>query len=210
MWSWLAVSLSGLLHISAATQGPKWQFYFFKPFTILLMLVLLIQSGGESAYVWLIGAGLIFSMIGDVFLMLPKDRFLLGLASFLGAHVLYSSAFWLQLSGDMVWWLPAILFAAGIIIFLLLLPNLGNMALPVIGYILVIVQMAWAAGEVWLTSRTGVSLLAFSGALMFMLSDVILAFDRFKHSTKLSTTMVMGCYYVAQGLITASAIAFQV
>lgn len=149
-------------------------------------------------------AGLVLSLVGDVFLMLPKDRFIAGLVSFLFAHIAYSVGFWSQLDGGMIWWLPAMLAAAGVIVFLLLLPSLGKMLLPVAVYIAVIVQMAWAAGEYWLTSGSTAAALAFGGALIFMFSDLCLAIERFRGPFKPSAVVVMGSYFMAQSLFVAS------
>ncbi|MGF1699808.1 lysoplasmalogenase [Photobacterium makurazakiensis] len=204
MWVWLAISLSALVHITASYYGPKWQFYFFKPFTMLLLLIVAWHAEFEGLYHSALIAGLILSLFGDIFLMLPKDRFIPGLISFLFAHIAYSVGFWSQLDGGMVWWLPAMLAAAGVIVFLLLLPSLGKMILPVAVYIAVIVQMGWAAGEYWLTSGTTAALLAFCGALIFMVSDICLAINRFRGPFKSATVLVMGSYFAAQSLFVAS------
>ncbi|MCW8329518.1 lysoplasmalogenase [Photobacterium sp. SDRW27] len=204
MWIWLAISLSALLHITAAYHGPKWQFYFFKPFTMGLLLLLAWQTGLDSLYHQAIFIGLLLSVVGDIFLMLPKDRFVPGLVSFLLAHVAYSLAFWSQLDGSMVWWLPAMLFGGGIIVFLLLLPSLGRLIAPVAVYIAMIVQMTWAAGEYWLTVGSTAGLLAFAGSLVFMLSDSVLAVDRFRGPFKPSVAVIMSSYYLAQSLFVAT------
>lgn len=204
MWVWLAIALSALLHISAAYSGPRWQFYFFKPFTLVLLLVLAWQSGSGDAYHWTIMVGLALSLVGDVFLMLPNERFIAGLTSFLLAHIAYSAAFWSQFGGGMVWWLPALLAAAGVIALLLLLPGLGRLVLPVAVYIAVICQMAWAAGEYWLTASDMPALLAFVGALVFMFSDLCLAFNRFRGAFRSATAWIMGSYFLAQGLFVAT------
>ena len=207
MWMWLAISLSALLHITAAYRGPKWQFYLFKPFTMVLLLLLAWQADLESFYHQAIFAGLLLSAVGDIFLMLPKDRFMPGLVSFGLALFAYSLACWSQFDGNMVWWLPAMLFAGGIIVFLLLLPSLGRLMVPVAVYIAVIVLMAWAAGEFWLTTRSAAGLLAFSAALIFMFSDTVLAMERFKGPFKASAALVMTSYYLAQSMFVASLLA---
>lgn len=204
MWVWLAISLSGLLHINAAYHGPKWQFFLFKPFTMVLLLTITWQTGLTSFYQQVIFAGLLLSMVGDVFLMLPKDRFIQGLISFLLAHIAYSVAFWSQLAGGMVWWLPAMLFGGGVIVFLLLLPSLGRLMLPVAVYIFMIAQMTWAAGEFWLTTHSTTGLLAFVGSLIFMTSDTVLAVDRFRGPFKPSSGIIMSSYYLAQSLFVAT------
>lgn len=206
MLSWFAVCCSGLLHISAAYRGPRWQFYLFKPLTIALMMLIAVMGGDADSYLYFVLAGLAFSLLGDVFLMLPKDRFIPGLVSFLIAHILYSVAFWQQFDGPMVWWLPSLIGAAGVIIFLLLLPNLGALLVPVGLYIAVIAQMAWGAGEFWMAEHSQAAAYAFGGALMFMVSDTVLAFDRFKGPFRTSVLLIMGTYFCAQGLITLSAI----
>ncbi|STO55776.1 lysoplasmalogenase [Grimontia hollisae] len=204
MLSWVAVCFSGLLHINAAYKGPQWQFYLFKPLTIALMITIAVMGGESNIYTHLILAGLVFSLLGDVFLMLPKDRFVPGLISFLVAHILYSIAFWQQFEGAMVWWLPSLIGAASVIIFLLLLPNLGTLLIPVGLYIAVIAQMAWGAGEFWMNAHSQAAAYAFGGALLFMVSDTVLAFDRFKGPFKTSVLLIMSTYFFAQGLITLS------
>ncbi|WP_028025779.1 lysoplasmalogenase [Enterovibrio calviensis] len=206
MLSWLAVWCSGLLHINAAYKGPRWQFYLFKPLTIALMMLIVITGGEANTYTYIILAGLLFSLFGDVFLMLPKDRFIPGLLSFLVAHIFYSVAFWQQFDGEMVWWLPSLIGAASVIIFLLLLPNLGPLLVPVGIYIAVIAQMAWGAGEFWMDTHSQTAAYAFGGALLFMVSDTVLAFERFKGPFRLAVVLIMSTYFGAQGLITLSAI----
>ncbi|OEE63664.1 hypothetical protein A1OK_06355 [Enterovibrio norvegicus FF-454] len=204
MLSWLAVCCSGLLHINAAYKGPRWQFYLFKPLTILLMMLIALVGGEANVYTYLILVGLLFSLFGDVFLMLPKDRFIPGLLSFLIAHILYSVAFWQQFDGPMIWWLPSLIGAASVIVFLLLLPNLGPLLIPVGIYIAVIAQMAWGAGEFWMNAHSQTAAYAFGGALLFMVSDTVLAFERFKGPFRASVLLVMSTYFCAQGLITLS------
>ncbi|MDO6499463.1 lysoplasmalogenase [Photobacterium sanguinicancri] len=206
MWVWLAISFSALLHINAAYKGPKWQFYFFKPLTTGLLMVTLWQHGLSHFYQQAIFVGLLCSMVGDIFLMLPRDRFVQGLGSFLVAHIIYSVAFWSQLTSSMVWWLPAMLFGGGVIVFLLLLPTLGRLVIPVALYIGMITQMAWAAGEFWLTTQSLMGAFAFGGALIFMVSDSVLAIDRFRGPYHSATAIVMTTYYLAQSLIVLSAL----
>ncbi|NIN65212.1 MAG: lysoplasmalogenase, partial [Anaerolineae bacterium] len=71
----------------------------FKPLTTFLILLMALVSPGAttSLYRGAIVLGLAFSLVGDVFLMLPSDRFLLGLISFLLAHMAYIGAFSLGL-----------------------------------------------------------------------------------------------------------------
>src|SRR3990172_12111355 len=82
------------LHVRAEYRGPRWQVYLCKPITTALLLVLALLAQGPGArYQAAVAVGLTLSLFGDVFLMLPGDRFVAGLASFLLAHVAYLVAF---------------------------------------------------------------------------------------------------------------------
>ncbi|MCL4562596.1 MAG: lysoplasmalogenase [Chloroflexi bacterium] len=63
--------------------------YFAKPATLAALLLWFgVVTNLEGPAFW-IAAGLFFSLLGDVFLMLPQDLFLAGLAAFLLAHLAY-------------------------------------------------------------------------------------------------------------------------
>jgi len=66
-----------------------------------------------SRYGMLLLAGLVCSLAGDVFLMLPEDRFIPGLASFLAAQICYAIAFWSDARPSASVWrfLPYLLYA---------------------------------------------------------------------------------------------------
>ena len=68
----------------------RWQAYVFKPLATLLVVALALSLPAASpAYRWAVVAGLAFSTAGDIFLMLPRERFVAGLLSFLVAHLFY-------------------------------------------------------------------------------------------------------------------------
>ena len=69
--------------------------YVFMPLTTLLILLLAATAPQSSSprHQWSVVAGLLFSLAGDVCLMLPKDLFLAGLLAFLVAHGCYLFAF---------------------------------------------------------------------------------------------------------------------
>ena len=57
------------------------------------MPVLILTTDSTSAYIPLIAGGLAFALIGDILLMLPESRFVLGIGSFAAMHALYLAAF---------------------------------------------------------------------------------------------------------------------
>ena len=87
--------LTGAGHIVADYLGPPVAVYVLKPLTMLLITVIAVRSIGRPVrkYPAIIAAGLIISLVGDVFLMLPGDYFIPGLVSFLVAHLVYVAAF---------------------------------------------------------------------------------------------------------------------
>ena len=108
------ILISAIIHITAELSADRRRIYVFKPLTTILITALLLYTGDLSDfYTRLLFYGLLFSLAGDVFLMLPRDRFIPGLISFLIAHICYSIAF---LSGvtpslSRLAWLPYLLLA---------------------------------------------------------------------------------------------------
>ena len=130
----LLAILSTGLHIRAEYYGPRYHVYLFKPLTMAFILLMAIQAGGPdlSCYKVAIIAGLVSSLAGDVFLMLPSDRFIPGLVSFLVAHLFYIAAFTSGTGFGFSWRLLAPCVICGILIFGILAPHLGEINLPVV------------------------------------------------------------------------------
>ncbi len=145
--------------------------------------------------------GLVFSWFGDLFLLSRAHvTFLLGLISFFLAHICYIIAFilvgvdwFLTISALVVFTVP------GIAIALWLRPSLGSMRFPVYAYMLAISCMialatgAWAYSGLWNLPL---------GALLFYLSDIFVARDRFKKSDKWN--VLIGILYYAGQVFLAS------
>jgi uncharacterized membrane protein YhhN len=87
----LLIAASAALTIRAEHRNARRAVYLFKPLTTVLVLALAATAPQPvwRGYQALVCAGLLFSLAGDVFLMLPRDRFVAGLASFLIAHLFY-------------------------------------------------------------------------------------------------------------------------
>jgi uncharacterized membrane protein YhhN len=170
--------------------------YVFKPLATALVLGVAVAAGAfATTYGRLVALSLVFSLAGDVFLMLPKDRFINGLLSFLVAHVVLIVAFALQATG-LSWWLllPVI---AGTGMYTALAPHLGRMKIPVVVYITVIAAMAWFALERWHLQGSTSAALAASGSVLFLLSDSTLALNRFRAKFRLAELLVLSTYYAS-------------
>ena len=150
--------------------------------------------------------GLLLSLAGDVFLMLPSDRFIAGLISFLIAHLFYIAAFTLDGGAGRPSFPAAIaLLVYGGLMLRLLFPSLGRMKAPVLIYMLVILLMVWQAANRHLSVETTMSLLALAGACLFAASDSLLPLNRFRRPFRSAQFLILTTYYLAQYLIALSA-----
>lgn len=206
------VAVSAALHLRAEYRQNAVQVYLFKPLTMVLILALALWGAATPAsaennlrfYPILIITGLSLSLLGDIFLMLPSDPFMAGLACFLLAHIAYIIAFSLGAQAVTAAWLFIPL--ALILAFMSrrLWPHLGMMKAPVLLYEIVIIAMLWRAAERWLQYSRASSMLALVGALLFVFSDAALAVRRFAGPFRGDHIVVMGAYVAAQWAIALS------
>ena len=202
----LSTVMCAFLAIRARDQQRNNQYYIFKPMAMILVLSVAVVTALPilSLYFWLIAGGLVFCLIGDIFLMFPSNRFMEGLISFLIGHLFYVWAF---ISGSGVGatlGLLLLFIAGGTLIYWILFPSLGKMKVPVSLYTIVILIMAWQAWERWISIVQIHALLAAIGAVLFLISDVLLAMNRFKKKFHHAHAFILSFYYVAQTLIALS------
>ncbi len=201
------ITVCAILHLYGAYQDRKWLFYVFKPVTTLSIAALCWFLAPEfSDYVWLILLGLLLSTLGDIFLMLPKDRFIPGLLSFLVAHVVYIIAFSMSFEVTYTWALILPFIVIAVTYLALLWPSLAEMKAPVLVYMSIIVIMAWVSGERYFSLDSTASAYAFIGAVIFLFSDATLALDRFKKQFHSAYAVIIVSYYLAQYFIALSVI----
>lgn len=201
------IAASATLAIRSRYNSQTQQHYLFKPLTTGLILLLALQQSGDDIlglYALLVLLGIGFSLQGDVWLMLPDDRFVQGLGSFLVAHLLYSVAFASRLDGAPP--LVAIVLVAGVAAGMVqvLWPHLGHYRWPVMAYIGVIAVMGGLAISVGLQAATQAAVLGAVGAALFMLSDAVLAYNRFVLPLPPAQLIILGTYYAAQTCIALS------
>ena len=190
--------------------GAFWPYAALKPLTTLLVIAHAWQRGhpGELRRTALLG-GLGLSLLGDVALLWPQQGFLPGLVAFLLAHLVYLWAF--TRGVRLAAWVPAFVgyavLAAAVLA--VLWPGVpGPLRAPVVAYVLCLAAMA-AQTACWWRARRGtvdgpLALGAALGGLLFLMSDALLATNRFHTPLPLSALWILATYWAAQWLIASS------
>lgn len=202
-----ALGLVGLTLVIAAIDwyavaaGRKPLEYAAKPATMVALFAATLALDVERVAVqrWFLVA-IVFSLAGDVFLMLPRDLFQFGLAAFLFGHVAYIVG---MFTAGIRW--P--LFGVGVVIVLVAMATLGRrvvgavrashpqLTVPVVAYVTVI--------SVMVASAYGVAnAVAVVGATLFYGSDATIAWTRFIRDIPHGRLIIMVTYHLGQlGLV---------
>ena len=209
MWQTLMLQSGALATATSALGFTQWH-WLFKPLTMVFALLLVAACAYQtcakgrfnSKTLWLLGAALLGSLAGDAFLMFP-GFFIPGLVSFLIAHLFYVALFkqgqrWFAHRGAL-----AATLGVGVAMYAFLWTGGLPAALraPVAAYVLVIALMAAQAIGRASALRDAPSVLVAVGAGFFMLSDSLLATNRFVQPLPWSQVWVLATYYAAQALI---------
>jgi uncharacterized membrane protein YhhN len=189
---------------------------FIKPLIcIVLSGYLISKTRLYGNFSKLIFAGLVFSLIGDIALLFAGKGgtfFIVGLSAFLVAHIFYATAFFRDYRYDphaskkyghiMLF----VMTVFTISFYIWIRPYLVDMKMPVMAYMVVISIMAITAGYRY----ERVNLLSFqlilAGAICFIVSDTLLAINKFVQPFLFSGVFIMATYMAAQFLITLGAL----
>lgn len=171
-----------------------------------------IVSQGGDTFSLLVFAGLLCSLIGDYYLIFINEhekKFLNGIMSFGTAQILYIAA--LAGRGGFRAWefiIAAALIAAVVVAKSLLKLSFGRMELPLSVYTVLLIFMAVRAGFNWY-SMEGAEISAglfFTGAVLFLLSDISLGLWKFFRPAPLFRNLVAMCYFTGQIMIAFSVV----
>src|SRR5437870_12513705 len=156
-----------LLDWVAVARSHRRLEYVAKPATLLALLG---YAACARPSPWLV-AGLVFSLLGDVFLMLPADLFLAGLAAFLVAHLAYIGAFAGPVMPRLVWLAAVIGVLAPVAARILRAVPDRTLRTPVAVYSLAISLMVASA-------LASTSTVAIAGAVLVLVSGMLIAWNR--------------------------------
>jgi uncharacterized membrane protein YhhN len=208
-------SLVAIAEISLLAQDGEAYRYLTKPLIIPTLAATYIVSLRVKKIIWKDALlwGLFFSWIGD--LLLQKEAYFVpGLASFLTAHVFYIFFFSRTVSQQTSFFKlrPVMLIAVMaylVELLYLLWPHLGEMKIPVALYGVTISVMLSAALWQYQKLDNQTALFFVIGALMFVISDSILALNKFRSPFAQSGIFIMSTYILAQLFIVIGAIRYR-
>ena len=216
---WLTAGLAAVDWAAVARKGTPGLMsrlhWITKPAVLLALIAWYSQQGGwQNGGAWF-GAGLVFSLLGDVLLLLPERFFLAGAGAFLLAHLAYIAGLCLGIPLPPWQILIAALPAAAAFATLRGRLRAGLQAkgkidlyLPVSIYALALSAM-WAAALSTLLRpdwQANPALVVAIGGTLFFLSDTLLAYDRFIQPIRSGPLLVMVTYHSGQMLLAAGAL----
>jgi uncharacterized membrane protein YhhN len=176
--------------------------------SLMFVIAACLQPQPFPAYATAVLLGLCACLLGDVFLIFSSDRlFLFGLIAFLAGHLFYAWAFYSLGTLNMGTIIGAAVFlVVGVPIFLWLRPYLGKMRTPVLIYVVVITVMVVGAATVMGDPRLacGGRILVLAGAMLFYLSDVFVARQKFVNTHPVNRIVGLPLYYLGQFLLALS------
>jgi uncharacterized membrane protein YhhN len=201
------IVVTATLAIAGEVAAIPWLVYFFKPFATIVIIWMASANwrAHQDRYALWVTAGLILSLAGDILLIWPARYFFFGLVAFLLTHIAYLIAFTRGAEfpeRPMVW---LFYLAIGAAIYAVLWSRLPIfLRFPVAFYTLFLSGMAAQALGRFPALRAPAARFAAIGAAFFLLSDTLLAADRFYAPFPLAALFILATYYLAQWLIASS------
>lgn len=190
---------------------PQWH-QFSKPLLMPSLGLYYFLSVKWNSTTALVLAAIFFSFLGDSFLMYESKNelyFMLGLGSFLLAHIFYAIAYPKhredrendQLANVQIIRMAIPVLMAGTGLIVILYPALGELRVPVVIYALVLMFMVLQALFRYKKTSARSFVMVFAGAVLFMVSDSLLAVNKFLQPILWEGFLVMSTYITAQLLI---------
>jgi len=214
---WITLFLLVLLvNLIAVYSNSESLQFITKPLLMpLLAIYLLLRTNTNNSNLkgWIFLA-LFFSWAGDIFLLFEErgsNFFLFGLSAFLVAQVFYIVFFHNirmreYIRGNALLLLLVIVYYS--VLINVLSPYLGNMKLPVRIYGVVLSFMLMLAMHTMLGKNKKAALWMTMGAILFVVSDSLLAFNKFFSPFNNAGVVTMLTYGLAQLFITEGAIRY--
>ena len=189
--------ISACLAIYFKEQDNHLGYFWFKGLATLLVIgIAVVFDGSMHGFRKTILLGLVFCLLGDLLLVFDA-YFIPGLISFLVAHLIFIYAYYrlntflwnasslvliIAISASFFWWIHE---------------GLGELIIPVLLYMLVISTMVWQGINAYLVGRNRVTTFLALGSVFFLISDALLAFDKFHQHFAYANMAILTTYWIA-------------
>jgi len=208
------VALVFLLEMITITFNLSTLNFIVKPLIMISLAVYYLANTQQRSILFLVA--MLFCWAGDVLLLFQSELFFIaGLVAFLTGHVLYILCYQemrfnesknaLLGTQKVRFALPIVLAGTGLVV--VLYPVLGDLKIPVMIYALVITIMTMQALFRFGYTTNKSFALVFIGAILFMISDSLLAINKFLMPLQFASLSIMATYMIAQYLIVEGVIA---
>jgi uncharacterized membrane protein YhhN len=209
--------INASIHIASIILDIEWLKFITKPLLMILLAAYFHFAVQRNDFTRWIMFAIIFSFGGDVALMfqhIAPIYFILGLSSFLIAHLFYSYGMAKYPNFNQGYlmknkWiaLPLLIYCGGLVSFLW--SSLGAMTLPVVIYSLVIMLMGLSGVNMSGRLNTTAATYIIIGAILFILSDSVIALNKFKSddlsipmpSLIIMVTYILGQFFIVEGVV---------
>lgn len=185
-------------------SNPTLLHYITKPLIIFSLTLFFVKNSDHlpNKIRLLMNFALLFSLLGDILLMFVNQSpnfFVGGLVAFLIAHIMYILVFSKTRNKDKKpYRILFLLIIYALVIFYFLNEGLGDMLIPVILYMTIILTMATMA----FLRQGSVNNLSFNlvviGAILFLISDSLLALNKFYSPFSFADISIIFTYGLAQ------------
>ena len=210
-WLFFAAVAFAFLDWASTWKGWKIRLYIAKPATLIFLILWTLQVSGWHGLMLWFGLGLCFSLLGDIALLLSPRFFMVGLGSFLLAHIAYLVGFNQQPApfslGVMLAAVMVGLVAS--IVLRLIRPGItraphgkrfltavlfygGTLTFMLLSAVITLFRPEWQPLH---------AIMAAAGAALFFTSDSLLGYDRFVRKLKHGQSYVHLTYHVGQACL---------
>jgi uncharacterized membrane protein YhhN len=192
---------------------PKSLFLAIKvlPALISVITILVFRPSGALFYI-LLAVALVFCTLGDIGM---ETKFLAGVLFFLIAHIFFTANFLWHSYLLGVSLIPLLAFVISYIIMILFIilavrfldssePRLGPLKVPLIIYVLILSLTLSSSLILWLTTGTTLGFIPFIGAIIFVVSDLLIGVKLFQRNFNKAEYTIFTTYYIAIFLLTLS------
>lgn len=195
--------IAAIADVYAIISGNEIVETYAKPMLLTLLAVVYLVSANKPMFWYVLG--MFFCFIGDVLLMFKGANFFMyGLAAFLLGHIVYIKITASFLPKDLTVKMitsafPFVIFFC--ILMYLIYPNLNEMLIPVVVYGVTISTFGSVAFLNYRSEKSTENGWLFIGAILFILSDSLIALNKFYEPNELYGVSIMITYILAQFLI---------